>query len=433
MYLDFFKLKQLPFRLTADPRFHFKDAARADAVKKLLAALGGSPSAQFEGCALVSGDAGVGKTTLVHDVLEQLPEQFIVVPIRQPDMSVAEFHEAIAVELGADAPGPQGSGTGVTMDACLERLAAQQRSVVLAVDNGELLAEPLLDEILRLPGRSRATAGMLRVILAARSSVENILVRPRGDGRVKQPALHFKLAPLTAQDTRGYVEHRLRVAGRPDGVLFRDDALAEIQRYTGGTPRLINTLADSALVAAYNRSHDTVTAVEVRGAANQLQWVEFDARAHEAETKGSIADEPTVGHIRIELENAVVTEFDLPLGKITLGRSANNDVRIDSRYVSRNHCQIVTTAQYSVIEDLQSQNGIAVGSRRVSVHRLHHGDQVKIGMHTLLYTRPRLLEAVRAYSFPLSLAAEAGEADIEKTGVILSLPNPPEGEGPKEH
>ena len=227
MYLDFFKLKQLPFRLTADPRFHYKDAQRADAVKRLLAVLGGPPSAQFEGCALVSGDAGVGKTILVHDVLEKLPEQFLVVPIRQPDVSVAEFHEAIAVELGADAPGPQGSGVGATLDACLERLAGQQRCVVLAVDNGELLAEPLLDEILRLPGRSRATAGILRVVLAARSSIENMLARLRNDGRGKQPALHFKLAPLTAQDTRGYVEHRLHIAGRPDGVVFRDDALVE--------------------------------------------------------------------------------------------------------------------------------------------------------------------------------------------------------------
>ena len=132
------------------------------------------------------------------------------------------------------------------------------------------------------------------------------------------------------------------------------------------------------------------------------------------------ADEPLAGHIRIEHDNVVIAEFDLPVGKISLGRAANNDVRIDSRYVSRNHCQIVTTAQHSVIEDLQSQNGLTVASRRVSVHRLQHGDRVKMGMHTLTYTRPRLFDSAEKYSFPLSLPSASGAPDTDQTGVILS-------------
>jgi general secretion pathway protein A len=408
MYLDFFKLKQLPFRLTADPRFHYKDAARADAAERLLTALSG-PSA--DGCLLVTGDAGIGKTILIHAVLDQLPERFVVVQIRQPEISVAEFHAAIAAELGADAPAAGGAAAGANLDASLARQAAMGRCVVIALDNGELLAEQLLDEILRLPGRNGTAPGSLRVIIAA---------RPRPDGRTTSPGLHIQLLPLTVDETAGYIEYRLRIAGRMAGGIFRADAVAEIQRFTGGVPRLINTLADAALMGAFNRSHDSITAVEVRGAANQLQWVEFDARADAAGAKANAADEPLAGHIRIEHDNAVIAEFDLPVGKISLGRAANNDVRIDSRYVSRNHCQIVTTAQHSVIEDLQSQNGLTVASRRVSVHRLQHGDRVKMGMHTLTYTRPRRFDSAKKYAFPLSLPSASGAPDTDQTGVILS-------------
>ena len=104
MYLDFFKLKQLPFRLTADPRFHFENAQRTDAKKHLLAALTGPAPAEGDGCILVGGEAGIGKTILVQHALGQLQNKFSVVQIRQPEISVAEFHEAFVTELEGGAP-----------------------------------------------------------------------------------------------------------------------------------------------------------------------------------------------------------------------------------------------------------------------------------------------------------------------------------------
>ncbi len=430
MYLNFFKLQQLPFRLTGDPRFHYKDAARASAAKMLLAELGAPPAAGTEGCILISGDAGVGKTILMQDVISQLPQRFAVVQIRQPDISVVEFYAAIIAELGATPAGPCAAATPENWDECLAGFAAQRRCVVLSVDNCELLSEPMLEEILRLPRRRGTASGSLRVLLAARSPMEATLGKPRFRDRAKQLGLLVKLSPLTAEELGRYVEYRLRAAGHAGGAIFDDDAVAEIHRYTGGVPRLINTLADAAMVGAFNRSHDTITAVEIRAAASQLQWVEFGAREGNEDAKANIAEECAVGHVRIEHENAVVAEFDLPVGKISVGRAMNNDVRIDSCFVSRNHCRIVTTAEYSVIEDLQSQNGLIVASRRVSVHRLRHGDQVGIGEHTLTFTRSRHVEPAKPWIAPLSLASSSGTTDTDRTRVI-SLAG--EGEaGPKD-
>jgi pSer/pThr/pTyr-binding forkhead associated (FHA) protein len=197
-------------------------------------------------------------------------------------------------------------------------------------------------------------------------------------------------------------------------------------------PRLINTLADASLMAAFNRNHDTVTAIDIRGAAKQLQWVEYDARADRVESPSDAVDEASIGHIRIEHANSVVAEFDLPVGKISLGRSPNNDVTIDSRYVSRNHCRLVTSAQYSVIEDLQSQNGIVVGARRVSVHRLLHGDRVQMGEHTLTYTRVPLRTERDASVLPLSLVSSSGVPDTGQTGLIPSVSDAGDSKDPAD-
>ena len=168
MYLDFFKLKQLPFRLTADPRFHFENAQRTDATKHLLTALTGHAPAEGDGCILVGGEAGIGKTILVQHALGQLPNKFSVVQIRQPEISVAEFHEAFVTELEGGVPASRSPGMAANLNAALERQAALGRRVVLFLDNGEVLAEDLLEEILRLPWRSEAAQRSLRIVLAAR-------------------------------------------------------------------------------------------------------------------------------------------------------------------------------------------------------------------------------------------------------------------------
>jgi general secretion pathway protein A len=431
MYLEFFKLKQLPFRLTADPRFHFENGQRTDAKKHLLAALTGPAPAEGDGCTWVSGDAGMGKTILVQDTLAQLQNKFIVVQIRQPEISVAEFHEAIVAELDGGLPAARHPGAAANLNASLERQAGLGRRVVLFLDNGEVLTEDLLDEILRLPWRSEAAQRSLRVVLAARPSLGSILHKPRFEGRSSRLGLHIELAPLSAAESQGYIEHRLAVAGRAGGGIFGHDALEEIQRFTGGVPRLINTLADAALMAAFNRDHNSVSAFEIRNAAKQLQWVEYEARVDRGAHAPTEAEEGSIGHVRIEHENMVVADFDLPLGKISLGRSPNNDVKIESRFVSRNHCQVVTTAHYSVIEDLQSQNGLTVGSRRVSVHRLQHGDRVQMGEHILVYTRLPLRGRPNISAFPMRLGGPSGVVDTGQTGLIASVPEA-NGGGPTD-
>ena len=219
--------------------------------------------------------------------------------------------------------------------------------------------------------------------------------------------LRFHLPALSSSEMRAYILHRLEVAGSQGREIFAADTFDLIFRYTGGVPRLINTLCDTAMLAA---SNDRPRHRQARGRAapriDELQWSEYasrtgtrlmraDAGRCRRQRRGAArcAAEPTSGvplaRILLATGGQTVSEHALSPGRLIIGRTAANDLQIDSRFVSRHHCQIVTTAQSCVIEDLNSTNGIFLHSKRVRYHNLNDGDVVTIGQHELLYIDER--------------------------------------------
>jgi pSer/pThr/pTyr-binding forkhead associated (FHA) protein len=98
---------------------------------------------------------------------------------------------------------------------------------------------------------------------------------------------------------------------------------------------------------------------------------------------------PAVGRILLASEGRTVIERELKPGRLVIGRTADNDLQIDSKFISRHHCQIVTQADACLIEDLNSTNGIYVQSKRVRRHNLNDGDVVQVGQHEIMYIDER--------------------------------------------
>lgn len=421
MYLDFFKLKELPFRLTADPRYYFLGASQEQAKVGIRNSL-----PETNGCILLSGEAGVGKTILLQDLLASVSDRYTQVQIRHPEMSVIEFYQAVLAQLEEPTDVTEPTLLIAKFEASLMRRAGKQQVVLLIIDNGELLSGDLLAEILRIPRRGNQRN--VRLIVAARPALLTAIDSGRPDMRASTVAAHVVLTPLRESESRRYLEHRLVVAARQPVSIFESESFVEFQRYTGGVPRTLNILADTALILAFNRSRERVSAVDVRSAVDQLQWVEFNSRAQPKEgvaTSGAYAEtaqdeEAGAAHIRIYRGDELITDLDLPMGKITIGRAKNNDIRIESQFVSRHHCQILTTAQYSVIEDLQSQNGIVFGSRRVSVHRLQGGDQICIGEHRLEFVKVRRELPDNVSVLPIAASEQVKSTDVENTHLMRS-------------
>ena len=423
MYTSFFNLNELPFRLGPDPRFHFLAESREPMRTRLRHGL-----RDADGCVVLTGEAGMGKTSLALELLQEYPEPNTLVTLRNPDMSVGEFYQAVLSNLD-ERPAPSArSAVLAAFDTCLAREAAMCRSTVIFIDNAEQAPGDLLDEILRMSRRSTGSARQLRVLLAGEPSFIKMLMASGASARATDIGLTEIIGPLARAESASYLRHRISIAAGVPTTLFDEAAAAEVFRFAGGVPRRINTLADAALARAYEAGRQLAGAADVRAAADSLQWVEYNAGRSENGTTehlkpamplGAPSNAESVGHLRIERNSALAAEFHLPIGKISMGRAINNDVRIDSPYISRHHCQILTTAQYSVIEDLQSQNGIMVGKRRVSVHRLQHGDRINVGDYTLVFSRSEGTASTVADLLPLVLRPQFDSTDVVQTRLMI--------------
>ncbi len=413
MYTGLFKLTELPFRLSPDPQFLYlsKNHARAKAYME-------STIWFTDGFVVITGEIGAGKTTLIETFLRELEKDVVVAQINQTQVSAIEFLQAVLVQFGFTPFNMKKAELLSTLNDFLIEQYAAGRKVLLIVDEAQNLSLRVLEEIRMLSGIETTKEKVLRIILAGQPELNAKLDSPELVQLAQRVRLRFHLTPLTPDDMHAYVLHRLDVAGSGGRQIFEEGCYPLIFRYTGGVPRLVNTLCETAMVAAYTNDRDFVIPADVESAIEELQWPDFETRAarqaqalraagnrfgnvppadDSAFTRTSpslhITDdshpEPPrtepLAYIMVVTEGRTVGELALRPGRTVVGRTPDNDLQIDSRFISRHHCQIISRPDNCVIEDLNSTNGITVRSRRVRTHNLNDGDVVVIGHHELMY------------------------------------------------
>jgi len=425
MYLDPFKLKELPFRLSPDPQFLYlsKQHARAKAYME-------STIWFTDGFVVITGEIGSGKTTLIESFLKEIQSDVVIAQINQTQVSAIDFLQAVLVQFGFSPFKMKKAELIATLNNFLIEQYAAGRKVLLIVDEAQNLSMRVLEEIRLLSGVETTKEKVLRIILAGQPELNEKLDAPELIQLTQRIRLRFHLTTLSPPEMRAYIQHRLEVAGGGDRQIFAEECFPEIFRYAGGVPRLVNTLCDTALMAAFTADRDVVTLPDIRQSVEELQWVEYSARSlahvravapeirasalHPAGNSAAAADaQPIHGRLLVATDGRTVEERMLRVGRIIVGRTPDNDLQIDSRFVSRHHCQIVTTAHSCVIEDLNSTNGIYVKSKRVRRHYLNDGDVVVIGKHELIYvderlarTRNLMLDTVPGLQVPPGVADE---------------------------
>jgi len=176
------------------------------------------------------------------------------------------------------------------------------------------------------------------------------------------------------------------------------------------------------MLAAYGQDRDHVLQEDINTSVQELRWQAYEARPSLPERTAGVtgSDPPTttsrasqdglhsdplldtqsqgdnvepVGRVILATEGRTTQELALKVGRVIIGRTSDNDLQVDSRFVSRHHCQIVTGAEGSMIEDLNSTNGIFVQGKRVRRYNLNDGDVVVIGKHEIMYVDERLARA----------------------------------------
>jgi general secretion pathway protein A len=285
---------------------------------------------------------------------------------------------------------------------------------------------------------------VLRIILAGQPELNQKLDAPELIQLAQRVRLRFHLGTLSDTEMRAYIHHRLEVAGAADRQIFAEETYPEIFHFTGGVPRLVNTLCDTAMLAAFGHERDHITLADIKESLEELRWHEpqnrvrataLAAQSGNGGSQGNAADSTAdiaaataigdpVGRIIVATEGRTTQELPLAVGRVIVGRTPDNDLQIDSRFVSRHHCQVITGAEGSVIEDLNSTNGIFVQGKRVRRYNLNDGDIVVIGRHELMYVDERLARA-RLHSTdsaagyaPLQAPADRAPADRHTETII---------------
>jgi type II secretory pathway predicted ATPase ExeA len=409
MYLDLFKLQELPFRLSPDPQFLYlsKHHARAKAYME-------STIWFTDGFVVITGEIGSGKTTLIETFLRELEKDVVVCQMNQTQVSPVEFLQGVLVQFGYEPFRMKKAEVLSTLNNFLIEQYANNRKVLLIVDEAQNLSNRVLEEIRMLSGVETTKEKVLRIILAGQPELNDKLNSPELVQLVQRIRLRFHLTPLSKTDTRAYIEHRLEVSGSQGRRIFEEETFPLIYRYTGGTPRLINTLCDTSMMGAYAQDRDVVTREDVLSAIEELQWVEFSARTQRTHAipEGTSPDiMGPVARILIAHEGKTMEERVLRPGRLIIGRTPDNDLQIDSKFISRHHCQVVSTFENCVIEDLNSTNGIFVKAKRVRKHNLNDGDVVQIGKHELMYIDERVHKARAPEPVETSTAAQDPEEE----------------------
>jgi general secretion pathway protein A len=271
MYRAFYGLAEKPFAITPDPRYLFLSERHAEALAHLVYGID-----EAGGFIQLTGEVGTGKTTVIRSLLARAPRNAELALILNPRMEDAEFILTVCEELGIGVPDDAlGSVKELSdiLNRYLLRAHAEGRRVVLVVDEAQNLTPELLEQVRMLTNLETESQKLLQIILIGQPELREVLSRHDLRQVAQRITGRYHLQPLSRSETRTYVQHRLRVAGATMDI-FTNAALRTLYSVSRGVPRLINIIADRALLGGYTEDRHRITPAMVRKAAGEV----FDRR-----------------------------------------------------------------------------------------------------------------------------------------------------------
>lgn len=247
MYNDFFGLRETPFTIAPDPRYLFMSERHRDALAHLLYGIGAGG-----GFVLLTGEVGTGKTTVCRCLLEQLPANVRLAYILNPKLNAIELMATMCDELGIEYD-PKESSLKAFTDLLSRRLLdnhEQGLNTVLMIDEAQNLSVEVLEQIRLLTNLETNQKKLLQIILIGQPELQELLAKKELRQLAQRITARYHLRPLSLNETKSYLEHRLRIAGvmRP---VFKGKAIKLIHKASGGIPRLINVISDRAMLGAF--------------------------------------------------------------------------------------------------------------------------------------------------------------------------------------
>ncbi len=272
MYKDFYGLKANPFNVNPDPRYLFLTRHTEEALACLTYGV-----QSRKGFVLLTGEVGTGKTTLVNKLLEWLRQQQVPTAfIFNPRFNVAQFLNYMMADFGIPCDSKDKSQILQRLNNWLLDRHRAGETAVLIVDEAQNLSEEVLEEIRMLTNLETFTEKLLQIVLVGQPELEQKLKQPQLRQLRQRLSLRAKTHALTLDETKAYVQQRLKIAGADGHEIFDMDALAAVHRYATGIPRVINLLCEHCLVSAFVDQQKVIGASVVDAVARDFDLGETD-------------------------------------------------------------------------------------------------------------------------------------------------------------
>ena len=262
MYEAFYNLSAKPFQLSPDPRFFFNSKGHKRALAYLRYGI-----KQGEGFIIVTGNVGTGKTTLVSALFQGLAKENIVATqIVTTQMRADDLLRMVAAGFGLAYEHVGKAALLRHLEAFFRSCVEEGKRVLLVVDEAQGLPRNSIEELRMLSNFQMGGKSLLQSFLLGQREFRNTMRSPGFEQLRQRVIAAYHLKPLDSEETRAYIEHRLRTVGWDDDPHITEEAFAEIYRFTEGVPRRINTLCDRLMLFAYLEelhtiNHDALAAV----------------------------------------------------------------------------------------------------------------------------------------------------------------------------
>ena len=405
MYTEFFQFSRRPFELLPEPGFLYLTAQHSRAIANIEFALMNRDS-----FVVISGEVGIGKTTILNRITADLPENYKLARLTHTTLSPVELIQAILSAFGIPSYRTSRVYLLDKLRDFLVSLDKEDRHAVIMVDEAQNLRLDTIEELRLLSCIDGEERKLLSNVLVGQPALNELVDDERLANLRDRTRLRQHLAALSINDTADYIRHRLEVAGGRYEEIFEADVAKYIHQATGGIPRRINTICDTALAITYIEKQKRVTREIVTATLEELRFGRPD---NSMDSGTSINKLLTIGQDRKDgaadsnepqLQDVMydASASDLPwiavyhedefLQFVTLdkmpfliGRDKTNTYAMPCGSVSRRHAVVICIDGEYLIEDLSSTNGTRLNDVDGRRHQLNPGDVVTLGLFKFVF------------------------------------------------
>ena len=303
MYESYYGLTSKPFQLNPDPNFYFGSKQHRRATAYLEYGLH-----QNEGFIVVTGEVGAGKTTIVRGLLEKLdPAKVVAAHLVSTQLDAEDTLRLVAAAFGVRTKGLEKADVLLALEAFLVDVTHQGRRCLLIVDEAQNLTSHAVEELRMLSNFQFETQALLQSFLIGQPEFRGIMQSPHMQQLRQRVIAACHIGPMDQDETRAYIEHRLKCAGYGGAPLFDGEAYEAIFKASGGVPRRINSLCDRILLSGFLGGRSEFNLNDVEDVARELNE---ETLAPIASGKGTAASAGTDG-AGMRLTDSAILDIDL--------------------------------------------------------------------------------------------------------------------------